>query len=222
MLILSVVLVIVLFISIDYAVEKRQMQRALARKAMLAEIPIDEIPAGLFLQKGHIWQQVERDGQVRMGADMLPISALGDVDYVEVAQVGEKVKVGDPIVVLSHKGKDIVLRSHTEGVVRAVNAAALDDPAGISEDPYGDGWLVKMEPMDTSKATFGAKIGSAAREWIREEFANFRDMLANLASSGMAPATLQDGGLPAPGLSEHLDEESWKRVANWISDTSRS
>jgi glycine cleavage system H protein len=87
----------------------------------------------------------EDDGGVTIGITDHAQSALGDLVYVELPEVGRELDVGgDMAVVESVKAASDVF-APISGTVVGVNEALGDDPEKINADPYGDGWIVKLK-----------------------------------------------------------------------------
>jgi glycine cleavage system H protein len=106
---------------------------------------MDELPGDLMYTREHEWLRREDDGSVTIGITDHAQSALGDLVYVELPEVGQDLDLGgDMAVVESVKAASDVL-APISGKVAGVNEALGDDPEKINADPYGDGWIVKMQ-----------------------------------------------------------------------------
>ena len=105
---------------------------------------MDELPGDLMYTREHEWLRREDDGSVTIGITDHAQSALGDLVFVELPEVGQELDTGgDMAVVESVKAASDVL-SPISGTVIGVNEALGDDPEKINADPYGDGWIVKL------------------------------------------------------------------------------
>ena len=83
---------------------------------------------------------------VRIGITTVATDALGDLVFVELPEVGATVTVGQPCGEVESTKTVSELFPPVSGTVTEVNQAAADDPAVISADPYGDGWLFAVQP----------------------------------------------------------------------------
>jgi len=176
-------------------------------------VPIESLPRGLFFDRGHTWFHLEPSGEIRLGADLLPSTLLGQVEDLQLRAPGTEVKAGEPILGLVKGGRRITLYSPVEGRVSEVNAAVAADPASLRRDPFGEGWIYRIAPRKVKPALIEAFVGDEAASWMRRELERLRDFLAFAEDRGsLASATLPDGGLPVEGIEKHLDEESWKRL----------
>ena len=109
---------------------------------------MSELPGDLQYTKEHEWLRREDDGSVTIGITDHAQSALGDLVYVELPEVGQDVETdGEMAVVESVKAASDVY-APVAGTVVAVNEALSDDPEIINSDPYGEGWIVRMEMSD--------------------------------------------------------------------------
>ena len=107
---------------------------------------MSELPGDLQYTSDHEWLRREEDGNVTVGITDHAQSALGDLVYVELPEVGQEVDSGgDMAVVESVKAASDVYAPIT-GTVVEVNEGLADDPEAINNDPYGDGWIVKLQP----------------------------------------------------------------------------
>ena len=109
---------------------------------------MSDVPEGLYYTKEHEWLRREDDGTVTIGITDHAQSALGDLVYVELPEVGQELELdGEMAVVESVKAASDVY-APIAGAITAVNDELSDDPEKINADPYGDGWIVKMQPAD--------------------------------------------------------------------------
>ena len=107
---------------------------------------MSELPGDLQYTKDHEWLRREDDGSVTVGITDHAQSALGDLVYVELPEVGQDLEVeGEMAVVESVKAASDVYAPISGGVV-AVNEELSDDPEKINSSPYDDGWIVRLQP----------------------------------------------------------------------------
>ncbi len=107
---------------------------------------MSELPGDLLYTKEHEWLRREDDGSVTVGISDHAQAALGDLVYVELPEVGQElVAEGEMAVVESVKAASDVY-APVGGRVVAINEGLSDDPETINTDPYGDGWIVRIQP----------------------------------------------------------------------------
>jgi glycine cleavage system H protein len=105
-----------------------------------------ELPGDLKYTEEHEWLRQEEDGTVTIGITDHAQSALGDLVYVELPEVGQEVEAGGEMAVVESVKAASDVYAPIGGEVVAVNEELSDDPEKINADPYGDGWIVRMKP----------------------------------------------------------------------------
>jgi glycine cleavage system H protein len=107
---------------------------------------MSELPGDLQYTSDHEWLRREDDGSVTVGITDHAQSALGDLVYVELPEVNQEVEAGGDMAVVESVKAASDVYAPIAGTVVAVNDALSDDPEVINNDPYGDGWIVRLEP----------------------------------------------------------------------------
>jgi glycine cleavage system H protein len=106
---------------------------------------MSEIPGDLKFMKSHEWARVEGDGKVTVGISDHAQGLLGDLVYVELPNVGDRVEAGNACAVVESVKAASDVYAPITGKVVEVNAALADKPETINEDAYGDGWIFVLE-----------------------------------------------------------------------------
>ena len=106
---------------------------------------MSEIPGDLKFQKSHEWARVEGDGRVTVGISDHAQGLLGDLVYVELPNVGDRVEAGNACAVVESVKAASDVYAPISGTVVEVNSALADKPETINEDAYGDGWIFVLE-----------------------------------------------------------------------------
>jgi len=112
---------------------------------------MSNIPNDLKYLDSHEWVRVESDGTVTVGISDHAQSALGDLVFVEVPEVGRTLKAGEAFAVVESVKAASDVYSPVSGEVAAVNTALSGAPELINSAPYGDGWLMKLRPSDKAE-----------------------------------------------------------------------
>ncbi len=105
---------------------------------------MNELPGDLLYTKDHEWLRRESDGSVTIGITEHAANALGDLVYVELPEVGQDVDAGGEMAVVESVKAASDVYAPVSGSVTAVNEDLSDEPEKINADPYGDGWIVRM------------------------------------------------------------------------------
>ncbi|WP_435068737.1 glycine cleavage system protein GcvH [Haloplanus sp. C73] len=103
-----------------------------------------DVPDDRRYLESHEWTTT--GDSVRVGISEFAQDELGDVVFVELPEEGETVTKGEEFGVVESIKAVSDLVSPVSGTVTAVNEALFDTPELINEDPYGDGWLLEVEP----------------------------------------------------------------------------
>lgn len=109
---------------------------------------MSELPGDLLYTKEHEWLRREEDNSVTIGITDHAQSALGDLVYVELPEVGQDLEDGDEMAVVESVKAASDVYAPLAGNIIAVNENLADDPEKINSDPYGGGWIVRLQPSD--------------------------------------------------------------------------
>lgn len=107
------------------------------------------IPDDLRYTSDHEWV-ASGDGAVKVGITHFAQDALGDIVYVQLPEVGASVAAGDSLGEVESTKSVSEIYAPISGVITARNDKLEDEPELINSDPYGQGWLVTIEPQDAS------------------------------------------------------------------------
>jgi len=102
---------------------------------------VSTFPDNLQYTAEHEW--LEAGDPVTFGITDTASEALGDIVYLELPVVGTEIVAGTVCGEIESTKSVSELYSPVSGTVVQVNQAAIDDPALVNSDPYGDGWLVR-------------------------------------------------------------------------------
>ncbi|MBI4521676.1 MAG: glycine cleavage system protein GcvH [Gemmatimonadetes bacterium] len=110
---------------------------------------MSEIPAGLFYTEEHEYlKPTKEDGVYVVGITDYAQGELGDVVFVELPDPGEKFGRMDTFGTIEAVKAVSDLYCPVSAEVLAVNAALDDDPALVNSDPYGEGWMLRIQVKD--------------------------------------------------------------------------
>jgi glycine cleavage system H protein len=123
-------------------------------------------PSDLLYHPEHDWARVDGDNAT-FGITWYAQDALGEVVFFDPPKVGAEISIGDSYTeVESVKAVSDVI-APLSGEIVEVNGALSENPEKINEDPYGEGWLVKVKLSDPSQteslmsaADYEATLGS--------------------------------------------------------------
>ena len=106
---------------------------------------MSNIPSGLKYSKSHEWVEDMGDGSVRVGITDHAQALLGDMVFVEVPENGSAVNQGEECAVVESVKAASDVYSPLTGEVIEVNESLADTPELINQDPYGAGWIMRIQ-----------------------------------------------------------------------------
>jgi len=108
-----------------------------------------EAPPGLKYSKEHEWVATE-DTVATVGITDHAQDQLGEIVYIELPSVGDKISKDDPFGVVESVKAVSDFYAPVTGTVIEINEDLPESPETVNEDPYGDGWLIKVKITDMS------------------------------------------------------------------------
>lgn len=166
------------------------------------------IPERVFLHPGHGWARYEAPGVMTVGLDDFAQQLVGPLAAIALPQPGTPLKVGTRAWAIRADGKSVDMLAPVSGTVMAVNGDLRHHAALANEDPYGRGWLMKVQVPRMASAVQGLVSGAAARKWM--------DEVSHQLTASMTPELghlCQDGGFPVQGIARAIDDAHWDEVA---------
>ncbi|MCG6976704.1 MAG: glycine cleavage system protein GcvH [Acidiferrobacterales bacterium] len=109
---------------------------------------MSNIPGELKYSKSHEWVRINDDGSVTIGITEHAQDLMGDMVYVELPESGASLNQGDDCAVVESVKAASDVYAPIGGEVLEVNDALADAPETINSDPYGEGWIFRMNPSD--------------------------------------------------------------------------
>jgi glycine cleavage system H lipoate-binding protein len=164
------------------------------------------VPDGIGLHPGHAWAKAVGGGEALIGVDDFARAAIGRMHDVDLPQPGTVVRQGEPAWTLRGAAGPLPMISPVDGMVVAINPKAR--LGAVESDPYGDGWLLRVQTPQFKRNARQLLSGSAARAWMEDVAARLRSVIA----PDLGPA-LADGGVPVDGIAGEVGPEAWQRIA---------
>ncbi len=131
---------------------------------------MSEIPAELYYTEEHEWVQRTADDTVRVGITDYAQSALGDVVFVQLPDVGAEVTAAESFGEVESTKSVSDLYAPVSAKVVAVNGDLESNPELVNSDPYGEGWLLELqaEPASLTDALEALLSADAYRTHVTE------------------------------------------------------
>jgi glycine cleavage system H protein len=121
---------------------------------------VTDIPPDLYYTAEHEWVRRSDEGTVRVGITDFAQSALGDVVFVRLPDIGVELVAGEPFGEVESTKSVSDLYAPLSGMVAAVNSNLEDSPQLVNADPYNAGWLLDIQ-VDESETAALASGGAA-------------------------------------------------------------
>jgi glycine cleavage system H protein len=111
---------------------------------------MSNVPSDLKYAKSHEWVRVSGDTAV-VGITDHAQHELTDIVFVELPDIGRKVKAGEACAVVESVKTASDIYSPVSGEILEVNKAAADNPALVNTEPYANGWFYKIKLSNASE-----------------------------------------------------------------------
>jgi len=105
------------------------------------------IPEDLIYTEEHEWVRVTEENAI-VGITDYAQSQLGDIIFLELPDIGEKIIAGEPFGEIEAVKTVSELYAPVHGAVIEVNNNLEDFPEKVNQDCYGDGWIIKIKPQN--------------------------------------------------------------------------
>lgn len=108
------------------------------------------IPADILYTEDHEWIRIE-DGEALVGITDFAQGELGDIVFLELPAIGDKVKLGAECGTIEAVKTVAQLFAPVSGTISAVNSDLESDAGVVNRDPYGEGWFIKIKMSSPSE-----------------------------------------------------------------------
>lgn len=152
------------------------------------EIDGYRVPEGHFFHLGHTWARVESGGRIRIGMDDFSTRVFGRADKFDLPLTGERIRFNEVGMAFKRNGNKAAVLSPITGIVAAVNYQASREPFLVKEEPYNEGWLMVLEPVDMKKNLKDLLYGRQTEQWIGAEHHKLMGLVSQVG------ITMTDGG----------------------------
>jgi glycine cleavage system H lipoate-binding protein len=165
-----------------------------------------------YYHYGHTWARVEYGGRVRVGVDDFALRLLGPQDEIEIPKLGASVGQNRPQAVLKRNGKEAPTLSPVDGKVIAVNYKVQNKSATVNEDPYGEGWLMVIQPSSLRNNLKNLFFGPESLAWIDDEFSRLQGCLGEVYGEESQYKMAATGGEAVTDIYGEIPEVGWDRL----------
>ncbi len=167
-----------------------------------------QLPEGFSVHRGHAWAIPEGNGVFRIGMDDFAGRLIGEPTAMVLPSPGGKLDQGERGWQVRVNGDMLDVLSPVQGEVLEINQQAMLSPSVIAQDPYGQGWLMKVRASQPNAAMVNLLSGRLARAWYDE----VEDAVRGLMHDRLG-LVLQDGGTLVSGFARELAGAGWRELA---------
>lgn len=137
----------------------------------MAEVQGYNFPDELYYQIDHSWARVEEDGNVTIGMDQFFAEEAGDIVYVDLPFEDDDIEAGETCGKLQSSKWIGKMLAPISGAVVETNEELEANAGLINEDPYGEAWVMKVEPsnLEEDLAKLMRADGADFAEYLEKE-----------------------------------------------------
>lgn len=166
-----------------------------------------KIPQGFYLHPGHTWVKIEEGEMVRVGLDDFALRLLGPLDQIEAPLMGKQLLKDRADITLSREGNKARLLSPLSGIVTDVNPELREKGSRPGQDPYTEGWILRLHGTNLRQDLKNLMIGDQAGEFIDQEVEHLYQVIEQTAGPLAA-----DGGYLGDDIFGHLPQIGWQKL----------
>lgn len=107
-----------------------------------------DFPNDLRYTKDHEWVRIDDNGLATVGITDYAQGELGDIVFIDMEPEGTAVKAEGALGSVEAVKTVSDLFAPIAGIIEAINESLEDSPESVNNDPYGEGWMVRLRPKD--------------------------------------------------------------------------
>jgi glycine cleavage system H lipoate-binding protein len=166
-----------------------------------------KVPHGYYLHRGHTWVKIEEDSTVRIGLDDFALRLLGPLDRIEAPLMGKGVEQDRGNISLSRGSNTARIQSPVSGIVTEINAELRQKANRANQEPYTEGWVMRLYCGNLRQDLRHLMIGEQAGEFLDGEIARLYQVIEEEAGPLAA-----DGGYLGEDIFGNLPQASWQKL----------
>lgn len=126
-----------------------------------------EVVEGLYYTSDHVWVRIE-DGKARIGITDYAQNQMREIVFVELPSIDDAIELNEPFGTTESVKAISDLVAPLSGVIEEINEEVESRPELLNEDPYGEGWLVVINPTNLKQELKNLMDFEKAAEWYKE------------------------------------------------------
>ncbi len=180
---------------------QQKISRPQMREVFGFQVPLENY----YLHRGHAWAMLEGNDRVRVGLDDFSQKLLGPAEEVRLPEIGKVYYQDHLCMALFRQGKKASFEAPVDGAIEGINPLVRQNPSLIHDDPYGEGWLFTVKPVNLRRNLENLLSGEEAVLWINEESHRLLNLLDTRAG-----VILPDGGAIIDDVYGNYKGLDWK------------
>jgi glycine cleavage system H lipoate-binding protein len=166
---------------------------------------------GYYYHEGHSWARIEHGGFVRLGIDDFAMRLLGSPTNIRLPKIGARLKRSENGWSIRREDRDAAVLSPVDGTVMATNQSALRQPNLSKKDPYGEGWLVVVDPQGgLRKQVKHLLFERTAVTWLNAEARKLEELVMSIYEVPLAAT----GGEIVDDIFGNLSQLKWEDLVH--------
>lgn len=165
---------------------------------------------GYYYHRGHSWARIEHGGFVRIGMDEFTLKLLGRPTEFRLPKLGSHLEQTGVGWDFKKEDKSAAMLSPIKGVVVATNHKVLKEPETTGRDPYGQGWLLVVDPQGLKQNLKNLLYEQEAAAWMNAEVQRLEGMVVNHYGIPLAAT----GGEIVDDISANLPDLKWEELVH--------
>jgi glycine cleavage system H lipoate-binding protein len=166
-----------------------------------------KIPQGYYLHQGHCWAKLEEGSEVRLGIDDFALRLLGPPDQIKAPLVGKEIQQNRSDILMNRGKFEAKVLSPVSGIVTAVNSKLREQGNVANEDPYSEGWVLRIHTHNLRQDLKNLMIGEETETFYSQEI----HRLYGVIEDETGPLAV-DGGKLHNDIFGNLPQLGWERL----------
>ncbi|MEJ2658632.1 MAG: glycine cleavage system protein H [Desulfobacterales bacterium] len=161
---------------------------AFVRPVDFLDIEGFKIPQGYYLHQGHCWAKLEEGSEVRLGMDDFALRLLGPLNQIKAPLMGKEIRQDRSDILINRDKFQAKVLSPVSGVVTAVNSRLREQGSLANDDPYSEGWILRIHAHNLRQELKHLMIGDETEMFYSQEVGRLHqvieDAIGPLAADG--------------------------------------
>ncbi len=161
-----------------------------------------------YYHRGHTWARVEHGGMVRVGIDAFALKLVGRISSIELPKIGSHLEQTEVGWTVHRDEKEAKMLAPMKGVVLATNQKLVGSPEIAKQEPYGQGWLMVVEPLRLKQNLANLLFDKEVANWMSAE----TQRLEQIAMAAYGVPLAATGGEIVDDIYGALGHLSWDEL----------